>query len=490
MINIKPTEQIVISDWYKGIALSSYLGFEEIRCCDISSKPGVLRVGGNMVKNSGTAISGFPRAMVQNANALYLVDDERKVYTDKTAEWVQITGAKDEAKWNCVIWKDYLIVCGSSSIEAYGPLSGSASWTTLSGVSFAGVGGGRPILLAKNDKIYFGHNFNNLASLEENTGQTFAPGNGNTWTYTQLALDLPIYHNTVAIAELGEKILVATNNSVTGMGVIFPWNMTNTTYSDPIVVGNEKIHSTITVGNRVYILAGEAGNIYYTDGVNLIWQARLPQSVLGHSLTQEVLIEPNAVVFLNNKIYFATSGYGNCAFGAVWSFDPRNKAVNIEKIISTGNTSTAHIGALATYANTAGGRERLAIGWEDGTAQGVDYESSNRRYTSYTAYATSPFYKVGTARKRRSFEYLEAQLAKVLASGEGVQIKYRTSQATTWANATTLATFTTANKQLFTNIEDPTIKMPSEISTIQFQIALTTPANADSTPELLSLIIG
>jgi hypothetical protein len=51
---------IIINEWSEGIAPSSYLGFEEIRNCDIKSKPGILRVNPAVNKESSTTIVAQP----------------------------------------------------------------------------------------------------------------------------------------------------------------------------------------------------------------------------------------------------------------------------------------------------------------------------------------------------------------------------------------------------------------------------------------------
>lgn len=61
--------------------------------------------------------------------------------------------------------------------------------------------------------------------------------------------------------------------------------------------------------------------------------------------------------------------------------------------------------------------------------------------TNYSGYFESPLYVVRTPLNKRAFGEIEFQLAKELATGEGVQIKFRVNLTDTW---TTIGTYTYA----------------------------------------------
>jgi len=72
---------------------------------------------------------------------------------------------------------------------------------------------------------------------------------------------------------------------------------------------------------------------------------------------------------------------------------------------------------------------------------GIDLNSATSYdyTTDYSGYFESPIYQVGTPLQPRQFTELEFQLAKELATGEGIQIKYRVNLTDSF---TTIGTYT------------------------------------------------
>jgi hypothetical protein len=196
-----------------------------------------------------------------------------------------------------------------------------------------------------------------------------------------------------------------------------------------------------------------------------------------------------AVMYKNRRVYFASSYTGTSGqLAAIWSI--KDGKLALENTMSTGETGTGALNTLIpVLLNTtnayyyAGFKSQPTV---PTTTYGMDKLSTTRRNTSYSAYFLSPFMRVGSLLNKKAFSRLEIQLAKPLASNEGVKLEYRTSHAGSW---TTMVTFATAGKQSYINHPD-TCVMPVDIENIQFKVSLTTPSASDSTPELLEVSIS
>jgi hypothetical protein len=115
---------------------------------------------------------------------------------------------------------------------------------------------------------------------------------------------------------------------------------------------------------------------------------------------------------------------------------------------------------------------------------GIDLSSSTayNYTTSYGGYFESPLYVVGTPLNKRSFTELEFQLAKELATDEGIKISYRVNLTDTF---TAIGTYTYATLGAVTShhaIADiPATEM------LQIKVALC--GTTTTTPQLKQIIL-
>lgn len=102
--------------------------------------------------------------------------------------------------------------------------------------------------------------------------------------------------------------------------------------------------------------------------------------------------------------------------------------------------------------------------------------------TDYSGYFDSPLYVVGSIKDPRSFTEMEFELAKKLATGEGIRILYRTNLTDSF---TTMGTYTFANLGAIISHHDipgiPACEM------IQIRVALL--GTSTTTPQFKSLTL-
>src|ERR1044072_834968 len=194
---------LIIKDFQKGIAPSPYLGFADMRNLDIYSYPGIVRLNNLMVKKSSTTVTDLILWMARNpldTTEIWAVGDTARVYKSSNSgdTWSLVTGNSSGAGQGLCIWRDYLFIARSGHLETYGPLSSSPSWT-ITWKTIDSDSQWHPMIIWQDDILYGGAG-RYIFSLEEVAGQTVAPGNSATYTFTQQALDLPKNYRVKSLA--------------------------------------------------------------------------------------------------------------------------------------------------------------------------------------------------------------------------------------------------------------------------------------------------
>jgi hypothetical protein len=468
---------IVLDNFQKGVAASPYFGYEIFSGLDVTTTPGVVKVNPTLKKSSGTTISdGYIRWMKKSGSVVYAESSAGTLYKKDGSTWSSVTSSAGNAGQGLAIWKGYVFEYTGQGTNVYGPISGTPAWTTSWGTALTGSDP-HPTLASQDDNLYIGCK-NYVASLSEALGQTFSPGSSATYNLNDKALDLPAGYYIVGLADLGKYLMIAANNADTNQSDIFTWDRTSSSYNSVVKVGNDDIHTILTVGNLLYVIAGAEGIIYVTDGTNLKQLNKLPDSFVNRTLGKSVTIHPDAICFFNNKIYFATSKNTTSNIPAlIWSYTPSTNALIVEHTISTGNSTTGTSLIISSLINSSD--VELLAGWQDSnaTAFGVDITDNTRRYTGYTAYFISQMFSVGSKRNPHTFQNVEIQLAKPLVSGEGVKVYYRTAHNGSWVQIG--SAFETTGGQSYV------IDFAGTVENIQFKVSLTTPSGSESTPELI-----
>jgi len=434
----KEQKPLVISNPQIGIGPSPHLGYADMRNMDISSIPGIAKLNNAMDLKSSTTVVGTPQWMVRNPATpaeVYALDSGGKVYKsdDSGASWALMTGFTSGGHGNgLVIFKNYLIVardafldiCGDGSATGITNANWSNSWQAIDSDLLW-----HPMIISKNDGKMYGGAGKYVFSLEEVAGQTFAPGTGATFTYTQKALDLPSRYRIKCLDELGNNLMCGTWQGATTparIAEIYPWDRSSTSFGQPIVMEENGVHAIKNINQTLFILAGTEGRIYSSQGLiaNLIGQ--IPRSIVDTGGSIPLTYFPGAIANFKSKLFFGLGSSSVIDGMGTWSLLQTSKGniLNLEHGISSGNwgvSAAIQIGAILPMDT-----DKLLVGFKD-TTYGIDLTNTATFYTSYAGYIISPFYNVGTNLKPRQFSQLEFQLARLLRTGEGIKIEYRTN---------------------------------------------------------------
>lgn len=429
------TAKLEIKDFQSGIGFSPHVGFGDMRNLDIYTKPGVIRINNALVKQSGTVVVTLPQWFVKNpknTSEIFALDSAQKVYhsTDSGATWTLLTGNNSGNGQGLAIWKDYLIVPRNTTLDLYGPLSSSPGWV----LSFQTIDSDtiwHPLIVSKNDGNLYGGAGRFIFKLLETVGSTFDPGNAATYTFDQQALDLLENYRVKCLVELGENLMIGTwmgsNTFDFKIADIFPWDRNADSFGDPISIAENGINSMVVIASSIYIAAGVQGKIYVSNGIQVSDEAiaQIPYSIADLEGGKYLEILPGAMVNHKGRLHFGVSAVNGNGAGGVWSLRKTSKGyvLNFDNLISTGNDGSVNvltIGALLSMT-----QDVLLAGWVDNTTCGIDRTDLSNRYSSYSAYAESPFFKVGDLAAKEALTDIQEQLVKVLQTNEGVRLKYR-----------------------------------------------------------------
>jgi len=481
---------LVINAPLKGIAQSPHFGFGNMQNIDIYTVPGVAKLNTILVKESASVVDAQVTWIVKNpANPtnLYAIDANGVVYNSSNSgdSWSELSDRGGSGQ-GLIVWKDYLFVMEDTSIDVYGPLSGSPSWTDNWQTDLDSDSLWHPCL----DSVLDGHLYigagRYMAKLEEVVGQNFAPGSSSTYTWTPQKLTLPENYRIKCLTELGNNIMIGTwmgtNIYDNKIADIFPWDGNATNFGKPIRMVENGVNAMISRGGYLYILAGIDGLIYKSNGSQAWELARIPLSVADISAGKYLEPYPGALINFKGRLFFAVNSQSTDGMG-IYSLLETNQGsiLNCEHTISTettGGTNPLIVGALLGIT-----RDQFVAGWRDNATYGIDLlDTTSFAYTTdYTGFFESPLYQVGTYLNERQFSKLEFVLAKELAASEGIRFKFRVNLTDSF---TTIGTYTTAEIGAGKTSFHTTVNIPA---CEQLQIRVELLGTSTSTPEFKNL---
>src|SRR3990167_5371061 len=491
--------EIKINSPREGIAPSPMVGYADIRNCDISSIPGLVRLNNILAKKSGTTVDAQVNWLVRDPDTsanVFALDSNGVYYksTDSGVTWTEISDRDGVGQGLIAQW-GYVFIFEDTTVDVIKISDNgiTSNWQTIGTDSLW-----HPAFVSKNDgKIYFGCG-RYLGSIEQVSGQVFDPANSATYTVTlgtsaDNALDLPASYRIKCIEELGNNLMLGTWQGTNVYDVriadIFPWDRSAVSFGQPIVIPEYGVHAMKNVGNSLIILAGTTGVIYRSDGVNATIIGKLPIDLSGGKYIE---FYPGALTYYKNKIFFGIGHTALTVGGAattiagmgVYSLQITSKGniLNLEHLSSAltdGSAAAVKYSALLPISD-----ETLLVAWRSATTYGIDLttEASFAYGTDYSGFFESPLYNVGSLLQQKTPTEIEFNLARPLRTGEAIRLAYRTDLTATFKTIAT-HTFATAGAVVSVN----TIFDFPAMEQVQFRVSLN--GSSTTTPELRGITI-
>ena len=462
---------IIINNFQAGIAPSSYLGFEEIRCLNTKDKPGVVYPNYSTydANSTGDAISKEIMHIVNDGTNYFAADTDDNIFdnTGLTA-WTKRAGNSGSGERGLIIWKGYLLAATNTQLDAMDVVANT--WDNAFLDSGFTASGDVPMIVGQDDILYLGVGNNtsgfNITSITEDG--TFDPATNTTWTENHSALDMPDGMVITCLAEFGRWLAIGTKKGDANIANVYLWDRTSSSFELPLQIGERGVNQMITVNNRLVIQAGDSGKFFVTDGTNVMPLANITESMLD-DLTfsaDRLDFSRSAIISSKNKVYtgFKPSGTNGIAPAGVYSIDVNTGELALEHITTEGDANTNRIGITALSDFTGDG---MFIGWENLTPATDEFGINGVHSTTYTgdeSFLVSQFYRVGTRISPKTFQSIEIELTRPMVSGDSVKIYSRTAQGAGWGTA--IETWNTVGEQSLWTTFSPTVK------DIQFKIVL------------------
>lgn len=419
---------LAISDWYKGQTKHPIMGFGTLRNVDVFENKGLVRVKNRIALDSIT-VTELPISEVYdeygNTYTLTGFTGAGSVYKNGTS----IASALANA-WDMVIYKDYLWVRHSTVMSCYGPLSsGSAQW-------FANVATGfenyyRGALLVGQDDFMYSGNGNYVAKIEVTSSGTI--GVVPTLSTNLTALDLPNGQYVVCLEEYGTKIVIGTQGGVnyttrstSPNARLYAWNRQLGTLGNPgladlpVIFNENGINAIKQHANKLYVSAGTQGNIYVTDATNYVLIANLPYTSIGENHASSVFANAFEISAKGTLLVGLSGDLSSTIKTGIYEIDINTSGNPVAYFMPSSSTDgTIKIGFINNQTSST-----LKVGWANNSSYGVD-ATDTRTYDSYGGVIESPLVKVGDYNSKKTFQFIQFDLADPFVSGQNIRVSYR-----------------------------------------------------------------
>lgn len=188
-------------------------------------------------------------------------------------------------------------------------------------------------IVAPDNKVYICDSNWITRFYQAAPGTAFDPTTSSTYVFDQTSV-LPFTDTAQCIAPLGNNILIGGAKNV-----IYPWDTFSQLPSYPILVAENNIVKMLTVNTNTFVLAGNRGRIYVTNGTNAALYKKIPDHLSG-------TIEPSfvwgGIASTKNQLYVSLVGTTNSGtqlnlYGGLWGIDMDTKALRLTNQLSYGS---------------------------------------------------------------------------------------------------------------------------------------------------------
>jgi hypothetical protein len=285
-----------------------------------------------------------------------------------------------------------------------------------------------------------------------------------TLQFTSQRVNLPNDETANSLVELGSQVLIGGNT-----GRVYLWNQIDAGSLNYVSLPEDGIKTMINVNNTAYIFAGNKGNIYISNGSVASLILKVPDYCAGVPGTPLTYIEPvytwGDADYVRGRVYFSildqtATKAGNC--GGVWSFVPTQNidpnqdigmALRLENQNSYGDYDGYCNLIIANQEQNVTSPQYWTV-WQDSYSTGTSsFGIDGTGTTPVTQYIfETDLLPVGTFLEKGTFQQLEYKLTTPLASGDSIQLYYRTNSTEAWTSMGSAITETGTVSAYFSQI--------------------------------------
>ena len=375
--------------------------------------------GNSITTRGGDSYAGFGIASYSPTNNLSSTFGYIFVYSAGAIDYAKITSN------NTIVWN-----------YGWNPASGTTGNSNyLKTGQSNSVNGTHETLLAPDNVIYYCDS-RYIGRFYEAPNQNFDPTSTTTYIFDETPL-LPTNDVAICLAFLGTNVMVGGQKNY-----IYPWNTTSPTFDIPLAIAESYISKMVTINTNTFILAGNRGRVYYTNGSQAQLFKKIPDHISG---TVEPYFQWGGIATTKNQLYLSASCTTNDGtainnYGGVWAIDIDTKSIRLTNKLTYG-TYAGYASALIPIINTVVGSNPggagLYIGWNSGVSTyGIDRTISTP-YSSGECTIDSDLIPVGTVLIPKTNGTLEFKLAYPVTSNDSIKLQYRQKFSDSFADCST-----------------------------------------------------
>lgn len=332
------------------------------------------------------------------------------------------------------------------------------------------LNGFHPTLVSRNDgNAYFGHqNYVGYIGVLPGFTSTFSKSNFKSFQYVGTALPLPTFEQVQWMEEL------VGNLQIGGYYNMYPWDRVSPGWQNPVPV-QEGIYKFVNILNKLYIFAGNKGNIYVSNGYSVSYFAKMPDYIAG---VQDPVWAFGGIMVKRQKLWFQATAYntsGTPVFTGTFSLvvspgllNEQESSLCVENVNSSavGSTTDYHgllidnslgqaglnpPGYSTNYDSYYSAWCTLSGGNYTGT---IDYNDTTL-YQNHEPFIETDLIPVGTNTIPKTFSQAEFKLDRPLANGDEIKLYGRSSLTNSYTLLATITATSDSSTQVLSAVATP-----------------------------------
>lgn len=265
-----------------------------------------------------------------------------------------------------------------------------------------------------------------------NTNAVFNPGLAETYTVSFGVASIPeqFTDQVTDMVDLKSQLVVA------GIRDIYVWDYVSPQTSSPSPIG-ENISSLTNLLNNIYVLAGEKGNIYLSNGYSAQLMYKLPDFIAG---VFDPVWKWGGEMTHRSRLFFqalAQDTSGNNILAGIFSLmvSPTVTGESATGLVMESQNSyglTPALGAtgaglLIDNSPSANGNDSYYSAWSNGSnVGGIDYNTT-QLWGNYEPTIETDLMDLGQVMTPATFGNLEFKLDRPMQSGDKIKVSWRDS---------------------------------------------------------------
>lgn len=304
-------------------------------------------------------------------------------------------------------------------------------------------------------------------------------------TFSAQRVNLPYFEIATCMVEIGNTVIIGGITNT-----LYPWNQIDATPSDFIPLPESGVVAMENVNNTAYILAGNKGNVYISNGSVASHVLKIPDYCAGVPGSPLTYIEPyftwGDVSYIRGRVYVSildqtATKAGNT--GGVWSFTPAENfssadaslSLRLENQNSYGDYDGMARLILPNQVQKAISPQYWAF-WQDSydiatSGFGIDYTDT----VPVTEFIIeTDLLATGSFLAKQTFQQLEYKLTSAMAEGDAVALYYRLNSTDAWSDSMAI------NEETDNRISGYGEVAFQKTQWVQFRLVCTTPGTLAS----------